>query len=204
MSADEYDSHSHPFSPTVIHMRLTELTVDVADLGHISQEQLQPRSVGLHVSQIIQYIVTTSGLQKGNSFDDADLGMFASVGRLWERILAEVMFPAPRYQRPGELEFDGVFGSPDAVDSDDCCLMEFKVTWRSSKRPIETFYTYKWQMMAYCYMLQLTKCRLYVLFVCGNWQPPVPQYKAWEFEFTERELKDNWNMLKRNIEGVEL
>lgn len=185
-------------------MRLVELPVSIADLSHISEEQSAVRSTGLHVSQIINHIAVSSGLQKANDFDDEDLGMFASIGRLWERTLAEIMFPPPRYQRPGELEFDGVFGSPDAVDSDDCCLMEFKCTWRSSSRPIETFYKYKWQVAAYCHMLGITKCRLYVLFICGNWKPPVPQYKAWEITFTERELRENWDMLKRNTEGIEV
>jgi hypothetical protein len=117
-------------------------------------------------------------------------------------MLANVLFKPPRYVRPGELELDGVYGSPDAVDCDDACLMEFKVTWKSSNRAIESFFKYMLQVKAYCHMLGLTKCRLYVFFVCGNWKPPIPQFKAWEIEFSAHELKDNWRMLVRN--GQEL
>jgi hypothetical protein len=181
-------------------MRLTELEVDIADIL-ISDEQSQPRSVGLHVSSIINYILTTTGLSdKRNDFDDDDLNMFAIVGRLWEQMLANILFKPPRYQRPGEIECDGIYGSPDAVDCDDACLMEFKVTWKSSSRPIESsaFIKYIAQVKAYCHMLGLSKVRLYVFFVCGNWKPPIPQFKAWEIEFSRAELKTNWDMIVRN------
>lgn len=184
-------------------MRLTELNVNAADLDNISQEQLGTRSVGLHVSAIIRHIMVTSGLaESGNDFTDDDLNMFATIGRLWEQMLADVLFRPPRYIRPGELELDGIFGSPDAVDCDDSCLMEFKVTWKSSNRAIESFFKYMLQVKAYCHMLKLTRCRLYVFFVCGNWRPPIPQFKAWEIEFSEHELKDNWRMLVRNGEQL--
>ena len=184
-------------------MKVTELTVDVADLAQISQEQFQPRSAGLHVSQIIRHIVTTSGLAEVNDFTEDDLNMFAIIGRLWEEMLARTLFKPPRYQRPGEIECDGIFGSPDAVDTDDCCLMEFKVTWKSSNRAIESFFKYMLQVKAYCHMLGLTKVRLYVFYVAGNWRPPIPQLKAWELEFAPHELKDNWRMLVQNGRDIQ-
>lgn len=185
-------------------MKLTELTVSVADLDHISQEQSAERSVGLHVSQIINHIMVTSGLAEANDFTENDLGMFAIIGRLWEQMLANVLFKPPRYQRPGEIEVDGIYGSPDAVDSDDAVLMEFKVTWKSSNRAIESFFKYMLQVKAYAYMLGLTKVRLYVFYVAGNWRPPVPQIKAWEIEFSQHELKDNWRMLVQNGKDIAL
>lgn len=184
-------------------MRLTELSVSTADFGNISQEQSQPRSVGLHVSQIIHHIMVTSGLAEANDFTEDDLGMFAIIGRLWEQMLADVMFRPPRYQRPGEIEVDGIYGSPDAVDCEDGCLMEFKVTWKSSSRAIESFFKYMLQVKAYCYMLGLTRVRLYVFFVCGNWKPPIPQVKGWEIEFSPHELKDNWRMLVQNGRDIQ-
>jgi hypothetical protein len=179
-------------------MRLTELTVSIADLDHISQEQSATRSVGLHVSGVIRHILVTSGLEEQSDFTDDDLSLFAIIGRLWEQMLADVMFKLPRYQRPGELERDGIFGSPDAVDCVEGRLMEFKVTWKSSNRAIESFFKYKLQVMAYLYMLGLTECDLYVCFVCGNYRPPLPQFKAWRLSFTEVELRTNWAVLKEN------
>lgn len=182
-------------------MKLTELTVDVADLGYISQEQFQPRSVGLHVSSIINYISTTMG-RRDNDFDRSDLDAFAVVGRMFERILADTIFQPPRYVRPGEIEVDDIIGSPDAIDLDDPAIVEIKATWKSSKRPIDTLREYFWQVQAYCHMTGLMKARLYVFYVCGDWSPPRPTWppKAWQIEFSKSELEGNWAMLKR--EGV--
>ncbi len=183
-------------------MKVTELTVNVDDLATISSEQLTVRSVGLHVSSIIQHIVTASGLAELNDFTEADLDHFAVIGRLWEEMLARTLFQPPRYQRPGEIEVEGVYGSPDAVDTVDPAVCEFKVTWKSSNRAIESFFKYMLQVKAYCYMLGLTQCRLYVLFVCGNYRPPLPQVRGWLFEFSQHELKDNWRMLLANAKEM--
>ncbi len=184
-------------------MKVQELTVNVADFAHISVEQLQPRSQGLHVSQIIRHIMVTSGLAKDSGFSEDDLGLFAIIGRLWEQMLADAMFKPPRYQRPGEIEVDGIYGSPDAVDTEDGCLAEYKVTWLSSNRAIESFFKYMLQVKAYCHMLQVTRCRLYVCFVCGNYRPPVPQFKAWQLDFSPHELKDCWRMLRENGKDIQ-
>ena len=179
-------------------MRLTELRTSIDDLALISSEQSQPRSVGLHVSSIIRHIMVTSGLAKDSNFTDEDLEYFAVVGRLWERVLAETMLPEPRYIRPGEIEVDGIIGSPDGIDTEDPAVIEIKVTWLSSNRAIESFFKYMLQIKSYAYMLGLTKVKLYVFYVCGNYRPPVPQFKAWEITFTEAELRTNWHVMKEN------
>ena len=183
-------------------VKVTELIVDTADLSHISDEQFQSRTEGLHVSAIIQHIMVTSGLSEANDFTSNDLNLFAIIGRLWEQMLANVMFPAPRYVRPGELECEGIYGSPDAVDTHDACLMEFKVTWKSSRHEIGTFFKYMLQVKAYCYMLGLTRVRLYVCFVCGNYKPPLPQFRAWDIEFSPHEIKDAWRMILTNAKEM--
>jgi hypothetical protein len=200
---DDLDiEHDIPSYPVVVHwsryMRLVELPASIDDLNRISSEQSAERSVGLHVSAIIQHILVTSGLAEQSDFTEADLGMFAVIGRLWEQMLADSMFKAPRYQRPGEIEKDGIFGSPDAVDCDSHRVMEFKVTWKSSNRAIESFFKYILQVKSYCHMLGLTECDLYVFYVCGNWKPPIPQIKAWRLTFTEAELRTNWNVMREN------
>lgn len=184
-------------------MKVSEITVNAADFANISVEQLQPRSAGLHVSSIIRHIIVTSGLAKDGNFNEDDLELFAIIGRLWEQMLADVMFKPPRYQRPGEIELDGIYGSPDAVDTDDCCLAEYKVTWLSSNRSIESFFKYMLQVKAYCHMLGLTRVKLYVCFVCGNYRPPVPQFKAWQIDFSPHELKDCWRMLLANGKEIQ-
>jgi hypothetical protein len=181
-------------------VRLTDLTVNLDDLGVISTEQAQPRSVGVHVSAIIDYLSRMMG-RRDNDFTRQDLDAFAVVGRMFERILAEVVFRPPRYIRPGEIFHDDIIGSPDALDLDDLAVVEIKATWKSSKHDIKTFREYWWQIMAYCQMTGLTKARLYVFYVCGDWAPPKPIWppRAWEATFTQSELNENWKMLKGNI-----
>src|SRR5262245_38342348 len=125
-------------------MKLTQRDFDISTLI-ISEEQREgvARSKGVHVSDIVRllskaYSDGEGGGKKRNSFTVADLDRFAQVGRIWERVLAEVVFTRPRYERIGEIEKDGIIGSPDAIDTVDYALAEYKVTYRSAKRPIET------------------------------------------------------------------
>jgi len=185
-------------------VKLRELSVDVADFLPISEEQLAPRSLGLHVSQIINYISTTIG-RRDNDFTREDLDAFAVVGRMFERILAETIFRPPRYIRPGEITMDGITGSPDAVDCDDGAVVEIKASFKSSKHDIQTFREYWWQQMAYCHMLDVNVSKLYVFYVNGDYSPPKPTWppRAWEAEFGKHELRDNWAMLVRNGKDIQ-
>jgi hypothetical protein len=184
-------------------LRLVELPVDIADLALISQEQFTTRSAGLHVSAIINDIMNKSGLRDSNGYTREDLDAFAIFGRIWERYLAETMFRPPRYQRIGEVELDGIVGSPDAVDVEDGSVHEYKCTWKSSKTPIEQFNWYWWQIKAYCWMIGSNEAVLYPVFINGDWKPPKPvaniKYRA---TFSNGELKDNWNMLLRNAKEM--
>lgn len=179
-------------------MKLVERAVDFADIGNISHEQSQPRTAGTHVSSIINAIAVNIG-RRDNDFSRADLDAFAVLGRIFEHVLAQTILRPPRYVRPGELECDGIIGSPDAVDTEDPAVVEIKVTWKSSLRCIEDFREYWWQIKSYCWMLGVTRARLYVLYVCGDWRPPVPQWRCWEVTFTDLELRENWMMMVNNM-----
>lgn len=179
---------------------LSQYDIDLGSLV-LSEEQLASRSPGLHVSSIINHISTTLG-RRDNDFTEAELNRFATIGRLWEAQLAQALFRPPRYERIGELEKDGIVGSPDALDLEDLAVMEFKVTWKSAKRPIESFREFWWQQMAYCAMTGFERSRLYVFYVCGNYAPPVPFAKAYNAAFTAQELRANWDMLCREGKAV--
>jgi hypothetical protein len=185
-------------------MKLTAIPVAIADLGHISQEQEQTRSVGLHVSEVIRYILLMSGLTKSNTFTEADLDMFASVGRLWEQLLSQSLFKPPRYQRPGEIEKDGIIGSPDTVDIDEARILEFKATWKSCDRDISGSDFWNWfiQIKAYCHMIGVNEAKLVAFFVNGNYRPTVPVMKIWDIEFSSGELRENWNLILRNAKEM--
>lgn len=58
----------------------------------------------------------------------------------------------------------------------------------------------KWmtQIMAYLYHLHMTEAKLIVFFVNGNYKPPSPVVLAWDLQFTQRELNENWAALKNH------
>jgi hypothetical protein len=112
-------------------------------------------------------------------------------------------------ERPGELTTtDGtnVIYSPDAFifDGGRFYLGEFKLTWMTNTNITDPkFDKYLCQMKAYCYHLQTPYARLYTLFVNGAGPKGDrfgPEIGAWEFEFTPKELLENWRMLKRFAE----
>jgi hypothetical protein len=191
-------------------VKLVETDIDLSTLI-ISEEQLAVRTPGVHVSSIIRHIGNQIGTNKGNGFTEDDLGQMAAIGRLWEKLLADVLFPPPRYERVGEIEKDGIIGSPDCIDIHEWVDNEAKVTWVSSRNFMEShkFREYLYQCRAYCHMLSdatpMLKAKLWVLHVCGDHRPPLPMkgkgMKVYECTFTPQELRDNWMMLQRNVPG---
>lgn len=179
-------------------MKLTERIIDITELA-VSPEQEAPRTDGCHVSSIINYISASLG-RRENTFSRDDLNLFALLGRVFEVVLAKTLFPSPRYERLGELECDGIIGSPDAFDTEEMAVVEMKATWKSSKREIESFSEYWWQLKSYCKMTQTKRAVLVVFFVCGNYAPPVPQLRCWEAEFTASEIEGNWEMIKQGAQ----
>ena len=182
-------------------MKITEHSVDISSLI-ISSEQEAKRSIGAHVSGIINHISIALG-RRDNDFSRSDLDLFAMLGRIFEVVLAQSMFRPPRYERLGEIEVDGIIGSPDAYDTEEDLVVEIKCTWKSSKHDVRSFREYWWQVMSYCYMMNTARAELVVLYVCGNYSPPVPKVKCYSVEFTQAELRDNWRMMQANKEAVQ-
>jgi hypothetical protein len=182
-------------------VRMSERTVSMAGLV-LSPEQSQPRSPGIHVSSVIRHMSKAIGRQKENDFTEQDLDMFASVGRIFEVQLATAMCPPPRYERVGEIECDGIIGSPDAIDTVDWSVQEYKANFASANHPIESRIEYFWQMKAYCHMLGMCRASLFVFYVGGTWRPPIPVFKAWDILFSPSELEENWQMILTNAKEL--
>lgn len=160
---------------------------------------MQGRSPGIHISQIIRYLCIRLGhfedrgeeawnqaqLELGNAFEHAIVERYA-------------LNDPDRYVRPGELERDKLFGSPDLLDIIEETVDELKCTWMSSmKHDVEgeKFWRYWVQIKAYCYMMGWSVGRLHVLFVNGDYRNSGPVYRVWRQEFTQQELWENWQML---------
>jgi len=169
------------------------------------------RTAGMHLTEIIHYLeLTDRGMPEPQHWEEA-----AAVGFYFEdaiRVaLRDTWFRGTDREIiiPGELEEDGIIGTPDGLerDGDEDVLWEFKATWKSYKKsPPEDIWHYMVQIKGYLYMMRATKARMAVLYLCGIYHPPEPLLIGVELEFTVNELVDNWRMLttgKANMERLE-
>lgn len=164
------------------------------------------RTEGKHVSVAIHRIMKAIYPDR---FEDRPIDETrASLGNALERsLIAGLVEREPRrYCRPGELELEDWYGTPDLWDLNDNATIEIKLTYASLRRADdiegEWFWRYWVQLKAYCHMAAMTKGRLYICFVNGNYSKDDgdpnagPTILGWEDEWDEDELLENWNMLK--------
>lgn len=174
-----------------------------------------PRSPGLHVSDIIKDICVEI-FPKRFSRDDADMPWEKfELGFTWEAILAQTLAARFREGRsdivvhPGEIYADGIYMTPDAVDFKTYTLEEYKCSWARSTREITDDLFWHWivQAKAYCYGMQqcglpFTKSILRVLFINGDYREHRNAVvRVWELEFTQLEIKENWEMLVQHAKS---
>ncbi len=164
------------------------------------------RSPGLHLGEVVREYGVATGQVKLVSEARNTKELHFAKGFLWERIFTHVwgQMEAEKYRNrenylsQPELQVDGIFMTPDGVDLEGDCLDEFKATTRSINKfdNLEAhFDLWLVQIMGYLYGLQMTKCRLIVLFLCGDYKPPFPEVRAKQLVFTQRELDENWRLI---------
>jgi hypothetical protein len=190
-------------------MKITEIDT-VPFVSHMwSAEKDKQRSSGVHLYDILQIIEKEAGRDRTrNDLTQSDLELYRGVGFLWEHILEDTLNRMGLDQpseddghiiRPGEMKLDGIYLTPDAVlvpyYDRPISLEEWKCTWTSSRKPIEDKHSWWIQIQAYLHALGITTAHLRVLYINGNWSPPIPETKQYRAEFTAAELADNWYMI---------
>uniref|UniRef100_A0A6M3LG66 PD-(D/E)XK endonuclease-like domain-containing protein n=1 Tax=viral metagenome TaxID=1070528 RepID=A0A6M3LG66_9ZZZZ len=172
------------------------------DLAEISLDSLSSsdRSPGLHVSGLIRRLMQR--LEPGKYSDDEPditgvlrmlLGMAFEDKLEW---LLDRRWPG-RIVRPGEIERDGIVGSPDGVDINEERLYEYKLTWMKYEPDLEhqKYWKYIVQIKAYLAMLGWTRACLWIYFVDGDYRGSGPLLKPFDLEFSQQELAEAWAML---------
>lgn len=156
--------------------------------------QEHERSDGVHLSQVIKDL--DEALNPDRYKNDWDLNAAAQLGVFWEMALERAyreMFAIDI----GEVELDGIIGTPDGLgkDEDGLCLEEYKCTWLSCKKsPLDVFY-YKTQGMGYCKMTGIHRMKWRILHVMGDYRGSGPVYNVWDVRFEPEEVDENWEML---------
>lgn len=179
-------------------MKVTPLNPDI----DLAQSDLV-RSPGLHMSAIYNDLfqdLEPKRFTRGSVPDRNRMGLGLALETVLEEGLKKRMFRPEEY-----LTDEGIAFSPDGLlfENGETILAELKLTWMSSREVPRLkngsfppkFDKYFVQIMAYCYHLELTRARLYVLFVNGISKPPTPELLAWDLLFTQRELDENWQRL---------
>lgn len=193
----------------------TEIKLEWSDIHtrkvRVKAKHSHARSSGTHVSGVIKYVLQTSGLLTVE--DEADeFPLRMAIGMAWEE-WAVGLWPKMAWQ-PGEVNLDGVFGSPDGITHDPRgkidTLEEFKATWKSARvggkySDILKQKVWLWQLMAYAKILDLLRARIHILWINGDYQrdfgtgPPAPRYAVYELQFMQEELDRFWtNVILRN------
>ncbi len=166
----------------------------------------------VHVTDILNYIEEVMyGAKSDADFaaDGWDSDALTEAGFTWERLL-EMAWKDRLGVRCGEIEREGIVGSPDGMLFDPLgnvdmpwVIEEYKFSWQSSANAFITgtdgqFIKPKWQrfinqVKSYCCLWgngnECNRALFHVLFVCGDYkQQRGAQYKQFMVEFEEDEL----------------
>jgi hypothetical protein len=166
---------------------------------------MEGRSPGVHVSDIIHDLCVKLGHYEDRD-NNGEVNAFMGLGSALEHAVVHrfALDEPDRYLQVGELEMDGIFGTPDLLDTKDWALTEIKLTWMSSRHEpdSEKFWRYWVQIKAYCAMMVTTVGRLHVCHVMGDYKGSGPTYRIWECRFSDQELAENWAMLRTHGEKL--
>lgn len=159
------------------------------------------RSPGVHVSDVIRMLCVQSGIFDGSGKDSVVLtNQWAQLGNSLEDALVRRYHRhyGDRYTRPGEMYLDGVYGTPDLLDTQLDSVDEIKLAWMSSSTDPASnkFWRYWAQTKSYCKMTGRCVGRLHITHINGNYKGgPGPHFRLWEKRFTPSELDTNWQMV---------
>ena len=185
-------------------MEIKEVSFNVDTLlGERSQLASGQRSPGLHVSDIIKDIMQKLAPSRFGKPGEQESLPFAKfeVGFAWEelmgRMLGSRLVPGKSIVRPGEMEVDGIFMTPDWFELDPYRPVETKATWATARRNIDDPFFWHWmvQIKAYAYGFEAVEARMCVFFIMGDYKGNFPIVRIWDLKFTKLELTENWHML---------
>ena len=180
------------------------------DTSYPPADSGEERSEGLHLTDIVKSIEKDMGWDyKGKGFQDRELTM--DLGFTWEQVLSTAHADRRQMIRPGEVEKDGITGSPDGIGpnpglqdddgdwlvepSKEIILFEHKLTWKSSKNVMTSNWYYLTQGKSYCAMTGMKVVFWELVYLNGNYRGSGPLYRKCWVRFDDDEIKRNWEMI---------
>jgi hypothetical protein len=204
---------------------ITDLVLTLNKPGADADVGQHPRPPGIHVSGILRSIALKIGRLEADDADvlvsaygglPVKALLRVALGLAWEEWISERIPETAGW--PGTLVLDGIHGSPDGmrmqIDDDKLPILgikqlaidEIKLTWTSAARPVADRWMWLAQTKAYCWMTEQAHtipcrtARWYPYYVngdygkSGEWERG-PVFAPVELEFTEDELRRNWQMI---------
>jgi len=191
-------------------MEATLLELDMPILGTGNN----PRSPGLHLTDVIKDLMVVSGLNKKNEANTWSRQPTMNAGFIWEEVifthweetlsaaLAKLMGRKLSWYQTGELECGGIHLTPDGLDVSNTpwILQEAKCTWKSAKNSPVDNWSYIVQAKAYCMALNIDRVMFHILHLMGDYKGSGPIYKPWLILFQPHEIAENWEMIMNHAE----
>lgn len=206
------------------------LPVTLADLlPPAKHEGTITRSAGLHVTDVVYDLChrLEPGRYPAKNYQRQDRGIVTpnarmELGSLIEDVIGDALVTRLTQYHPdsvvrlGEIEMDGLIGTPDFYlletpplfgfqDKDPTpAVGESKGTWLSTKHDIDSgkFNYWLWQGKSYCCMLNTPRLILLPFFVNGNYRfddpGGGPQFVPYGGDFTRQELDEHWHMMTQH------
>jgi hypothetical protein len=159
-------------------------------IKRVQEMSMVKRTAGIHLTELI-YCLTSGFWDRMMPLPyTKQEALTMALGFALERFLV----PEDKRAAPGTcegIEYSKDFWFRGNIPS------ELKTTRMSSSKTIKREFPESWmkQIMGYCYAEQKLEYALGVVHFLGNYKPPFPEILAVKFQFTQQELKNNWDYL---------
>ena len=189
-------------------MEATLLDIDFeTELRNLQRERARDRSKGIHLSQIIHYIIEILEPKRfgGKEIDPA----LVHGGFIWEDVMSAAFMHQFGHTKQIEIQRDDIYMTLDGFSAKRWRVIEMKCTKMSARNPIRSrkFMHWHMQIMGYCLGMRTQEAELIPLFLNGAYElgggrfgKPVVGMKGHPYllYFTKRELIENWDWILRS------
>ena len=69
------------------------------------------------------------------------------------------------------------------------------MSWKSYRTHPNELLNYMMQVKSYCHVVETNVCVMKMMYIMGDYKGSGPMYRESRITFTNRELKENWDML---------
>jgi len=191
------------------------LTPQMMEQRTYREHPVCPRSKGVHVQAVNRALGVAAG--KLDSDDDSEFERFSpdcypllpALGVAWEELRASQYSESELIWQPGELERDGIYGTPDGWYLVEDANWECKLTTKKVQ-PVTGCWMYMKQGLSYCAMgweLNTGPPRRVMFDVCwllGDYSRPYqPILTTTLVEYEERECESWWQIVRKAAKDVQ-